>query len=174
MSVNLYVKSNRGKVEANVQKGGGGQQTDNAVLYTEQFLTDAQKAQARTNIGAPSFSDIPAKTSKLQNDSGFITESALAPYAQKTNIQTVSGSAAAITPETNTIYQCGELTSLTIANPPADGMYVVIFTSGATPTTTTIPTAIHGFDDFAAEANMRYEINVLNNYALIAGWEVTV
>lgn len=35
--------------------GGGGQGSDpNAVKYTEQSLTDAQKAQARTNIGATS------------------------------------------------------------------------------------------------------------------------
>ncbi len=32
--------------------GGGGQTVTDAVLYTEQSLTDSQKAQARTNIGA--------------------------------------------------------------------------------------------------------------------------
>lgn len=95
-------------------------------------------------------------------------------YQLKPTTQNIAETSATITPIDNTIYQCGELTSLTITNPPADGMYIIIFTSGATPTTTTIPTTIHGFDDFAAEANMRYEINVMNNYALIAGWEVTV
>lgn len=37
--------------------GGGGSGSDpNAVKYTEQSLTDAQKAQARTNIGAGTYS----------------------------------------------------------------------------------------------------------------------
>lgn len=39
--------------------GGGGTGSDpNAVKYTEQELTDAQKAQARTNIGSPSVADL--------------------------------------------------------------------------------------------------------------------
>ena len=37
------------------------------VKYTAQDLTDAQKSQARTNIG------VPTKTSEITNDSGFIT-----------------------------------------------------------------------------------------------------
>lgn len=98
----------------------------------------------------------------------------LSVYELKPVVNAPTGTSVTITPEDNHIYNCGELTSLTITNPPADGMYIIIFTSGATPTTTTIPATIHGFDSFAAEANMRYEINVLNNYALIAGWEVTV
>jgi hypothetical protein len=38
--------------------GGGGTASDNAVLYTAQALTDAQKAQARENIGAGSVAEI--------------------------------------------------------------------------------------------------------------------
>lgn len=37
--------------------GGGGGGTPNAVQYVPQTLTDAQKLQARTNIGAPSSVD---------------------------------------------------------------------------------------------------------------------
>ena len=59
---------------------------ENAVLYTQQSLTDEQKAQARSNIGAGEsgfsgdYNDltnkpfIPSKTSDLTNDSGFITD----------------------------------------------------------------------------------------------------
>lgn len=65
--------------------GGGGGTSDNAVLYTPQSLTPAERSQARTNIGAgtSSFSGnyndlngrptIPTKTSDLTNDSGYIT-----------------------------------------------------------------------------------------------------
>lgn len=38
--------------------GGGGGGSDNAVLYTQQTLTDAQQEQARANIGAVSLDEI--------------------------------------------------------------------------------------------------------------------
>lgn len=65
-----------------------GYEADNAVLYsTSQSLTNDQKAQARTNIGAGTSSfdgnynslsnkpTIPTKTSQLDNDSNFATTS---------------------------------------------------------------------------------------------------
>lgn len=87
--------------------------------------------------------------------------------------ETVSGTTPTIEPQANTIYNCGELTSLTISNPPATGAYSIVFTSGATATTTTIPATILGLEDFAAEANTIYEINVLNNRAVIGSWAVS-
>jgi hypothetical protein len=87
--------------------------------------------------------------------------------------ETVSEAAASITPVANTIYNCGELTSLTISSPPATGAYSIVFTSGSTATTTTIPATILGLEDFAAEANTIYEINVLDNRAVIGSWAVT-
>lgn len=80
--------------------GQTGEVVTNAVKTTAQTLTDTQKAQARTNIGAgtSSFSGayndltgkptIPSKTSQLNNDSGFITDAALAPYAKTADVPT--------------------------------------------------------------------------------------
>ena len=80
--------------------GQTGDVVTNAVKTTAQTLTNAQKAQARTNIGAgtSSFSGayddltgkptIPSKTSDLDNDSGFITNAALAPYAKTADVPT--------------------------------------------------------------------------------------
>ena len=80
--------------------GQTGEVVTNAVKTTAQTLTNAQKAQARTNIGAgtSSFSGayddltgkptIPSKTSDLDNDSGFITNAALAPYAKTADVPT--------------------------------------------------------------------------------------
>lgn len=80
--------------------GQTGEVVTNAVKTTAQTLTDAQKVQARTNIGAgtSSFSGayddltgkptIPSKTSELDNDSGFITNAALAPYAKTVDVPT--------------------------------------------------------------------------------------
>lgn len=42
-----------------ISNGGSGVNIKNVILYTEQTLTDEEKAQARTNIGAISADDIP-------------------------------------------------------------------------------------------------------------------
>lgn len=88
--------------------------------------------------------------------------------------ETVSDAAATITPEANTIYKCGTLTSLTITDPPSTGSYSIAFTSGSTATSTTIPSTILGLESFAAEANTVYEINVLDNRAVVGSWAVSV
>lgn len=87
--------------------------------------------------------------------------------------ENVSGTTPTITPAANTTYNCGELTSLTISNPPATGAYSIVFTSGSTATTTTIPATILGLEDFAADANTMYEINVLDNRAVVGSWGVS-
>ena len=92
--------------------------------------------------------------------------------AEAETVVTVEGSTPTITPAANTIYNCGELTSLTISNPPASGAYSIVFTSGSTATTTTIPSPILGLESFAAEANTLYEINVLDNRAVVGSWAV--
>lgn len=84
----------------------------------------------------------------------------------------VVGASANITPASNTTYHCGELTQLTITDPPSTGAYSIIFTSGATPTTTIIPATILGLETFVAAANTIYEINVLDNRAVVGSWEV--
>lgn len=115
-------------------------------------MTDQQAGQTRKNLGAA-----PAETTV-----------------------TVSGTTPTITPEANTIYNCGELTSLTISNPPATGAYSIVFTSGATPTAAIIPPAPAmrwQTDDneppqgFPA-ANTRYEINVDDTYVVLGEWTV--
>lgn len=94
--------------------------------------------------------------------------------ADKPTTVTVSGSTATITPEDNHAYKCGMLDSLTISTPPAQGAYSIVFTSGATATVTTFPASILGLESFAAEANTIYEINVLDNRAVVGSWAVSV
>lgn len=83
--------------------GATGDVVTNAVKTTVQTLTDAQKQQARTNIGAGTSSfdgdynsltnkpTIPTKTSELDNDSGYITNVALDGYSKTTDIPTKVG-----------------------------------------------------------------------------------
>lgn len=49
----------------NCEGAGGGGSDPNAVKYTEQNLTDLQKAQARTNIGAGSAADVSANAAAI-------------------------------------------------------------------------------------------------------------
>lgn len=85
----------------------------------------------------------------------------------------VSGTTPTIEPQANTIYNCGELTSLTISNPPATGDFSITFTSGATATVLTTPNTLHMPDGFSVETNTRYEINVKDGYAVCMGWAVS-
>lgn len=123
--------------------GGGGGGSSDAVLYTPQSLTDSQKAQARVNIGAAS----------------EVRES-------------VSGTSVNLDPEIGYRYVCGELTALTVTSSPGTGGWSVRFTSGSTATVLTMPNTVVMPDGFEVEASTVYEINVLDNYALVASWPV--
>ena len=86
----------------------------------------------------------------------------------------ITGSTPSITPEGNTTYKCGEVSSLTISNPPAEA-WAVKFTSGSTATTLTMPKSVKMPDGFQVAANTRYEINVDDEgYAVVGDqWKVS-
>ena len=83
--------------------GQTGEVVTHAVKTTAQTLTDAQKVQARTNIGAgtSSFSGayddltgkptIPSKTSQLNNDSGFVDAAGASAAAPVQSVNTKTG-----------------------------------------------------------------------------------
>ena len=125
--------------------GGGGSVTPGSIVTATGQMTEQQAADTRDNLNAA-----PAET-----------------------VQTVTGATPTITPEPNVIYHCGTLTSLTIEDPYTTGAYSIVFTSGSTPTQTTFPATILGLEDFAAEANTMYEINVLDNRAVVGSWAVS-
>ena len=99
--------------------GSSGAVTTNAVKTTEQSLSDAQKTQARTNIGAGtssfsgSYSDlsnkptIPSKTSDLTNDSGFINASGAPVQSVDGDTGTVTTNAVKVVAQTLTEAQKG-------------------------------------------------------------------
>lgn len=86
---------------------------------------------------------------------------------------TISSQTAQISAADNHAYDCGTLTSLEITSFPVSGSFTITWTSGSTATTLTIPQTLHMPDGFQVEANMRYEMNVSDCYALIAGWPTT-
>ena len=97
----------------------------------------------------------------------------LSAYELKPIVNAPSGDTVTIAPVANNIYECGTLVSLTISNPPAQGMYTVFFTSGSTPTDVALPPEIKMPDGFKVEANREYEINVYQNRAVVGSWAVT-
>lgn len=129
-----------------VAGGGSAAVTPADIVSATGDMDFTQQAQTRTNIGA----------------------------AAAWTENTVPGTTVSILPLPNNRYECGEITSLTISvSPPEKGEYSIVFTSGATPTTTTIPHTILGLESFAAEANTLYEINVLDNRAVVGSWAVS-
>ena len=85
----------------------------------------------------------------------------------------VSGSTPSITAESNKLYICGEVSTLSIT-PPASGIFGVIFESGSTPTVLTLGNGIScpdWFDDTSLEADTIYELNVNEGLLTVGMWE---
>ena len=126
--------------------GATGDVVTNAVKTTTQTLTDAQKQQARTNIGAGTSSfdgdynsltnkpTIPTKTSQLTNDSGFITDAALTGYAKTTDIPTKTSQL-----ENDSHYITVSEAPVTSVNSKTGAVQLNASDVGALPNTTVIP-----------------------------------
>jgi len=131
-------------------------------------------------------SDIPTAVSDLTNDSGFQTaaqvgaaiSSATASKADKTLRVAMTSTDTVATIEPNKLYVFPEMASLeitlaAIADNTIANEYHFIFESGATATTLTIPATVNQPDGFTVEANMIYEVSILENCMTAQGWAVT-
>lgn len=125
-------------------------------------------------------SDIPTKTSDLQNDSGFLTQHQdISGKADKVTEVTVSntGDVTQALDAGKAYHFTGALTALTITlNAAASGQraqYHFDFESGATAPTVTIPASVTMPAGFQVEANKRYEIDILDGYGVAQSWEVS-
>ena len=108
----------------------------------------------------------------ITREEQFLQNIAEAVKAATPTKTTVSGATPSITAANNTIYTCGEVTSLTV-EAAANIDFAVIFVSGSTAATLTMDENIVMPDDFSVEANTRYEINVSNGYAVVGNWTVS-
>lgn len=99
---------------------------------------------------------------------GFIT-SGNSSTGLITNITTITESTAAITPDNNTEYRCGAVTSVTITLPedmPDDYAAYIVFTSGTTAAEAVYPDSIKWSGDdvidgvFIPVASRRYNIGI--------------
>ena len=134
--------------------GATGDVVTNAVKTTTQTLTETQKQQARTNIGAGTSSfdgdynsltnkpTIPTKTSQLTNDSGFITDAALTGYAKTTDIPTKTSQL-----ENDSHYITANEVPVTSVNSKTGAVQLNASDVGALPDTTVIPTKTSQLDN---------------------------
>ena len=134
--------------------GATGNVVTNAVKTTTQTLTETQKQQARTNIGAGTSSfdgdynslvnkpTIPTKTSQLTNDSGFITDAALTGYAKTTDIPTKTSQL-----ENDSHYITANEAPVTSVNSKTGAVQLNASDVGALPNTTVIPTKTSQLDN---------------------------
>lgn len=134
--------------------GATGDVVTNAVKTTTQTLTEAQKQQARTNIGAGTSSfdgdynslvnkpTIPTKTSQLTNDSGFITDAALIGYAKTTDIPTKTSQL-----ENDSNYITANEAPVTSVNSKTGAVQLNASDVGALPDTTVIPSKTSQLDN---------------------------
>lgn len=82
------------------------------------------------------------------------------------------GTEITLNPQAESVYNCGTLTGLTITDYPTRGSFAVSFTSGAVPTVLIVLQALVMPKDYSIQANTRYELNVQDGYAPVAGWEI--
>ena len=88
-------------------------------------------------------------------------------------VETVSGTTPTITGQPNVRYVCSEVSTITIT-PPASGSVDVIFESGSTATTMTVPSTVKWpawFDAETLEANTTYEVLITDGiYGSVMTW----
>lgn len=77
-------------------------------------------------------------------------------------VVTVSGATPSIEAADNTLYDCGELSTLTITSMPDNGLFTVLFASGATATQIVWPqdATVELPEGQTIEANRIYELSV--------------
>lgn len=95
-----------------------------------------------------------------------------------TTVEYVTGSTPSITGVDDTVYICGECSTLSITA-PAEGIIDVLFKSGTTATVLTVTSAKTNttivwpdwFDPTSLDDSTTYEINILNGeYGVVAKW----
>ena len=87
-----------------------------------------------------------------------------------TRVVEISGATPTITCLPNTLYICSTVTSLTVT-PSESGICTILFTSGSTPTTLTLPSTVKMPAWFVIKADTIYEISITNGvYGSVMEW----
>lgn len=161
-----------------------------------QSLDGTERWRARSNIGAAATTDVPTAGSATPQPLGTAAAGSNTAYSRSDHVHQLPtaadvGAAPAVTEVTistagavtqaldaGKIYHfTGALTSLTVTlNAAASGQlaqYHFDFESGSTAATVTITGVTWPDGSFTPEANKRYEVDILNGYAVVMAWEVS-
>lgn len=127
--------------------------TTTYVKYVAQTLTDAQKAQARANIGAAAVGE----------GGGGTTSGGSGAYSEVNH--GTSDTTFTLTPNTFHVWEEVSALTLTLGSETAGiaNEYLFQFTSGATATTLTLPDDIKWTEEMVIEPRAIYQISVLKN-----------
>ena len=113
--------------------GAFGSGTVSAVRYTPQLLTAAQRQQARTNLGV---------------DAGE-------------QIVEIQSEAPTLNAEDRTLYLCRTpVSSLTLSGLPAEGLFEIVFASGAAAAEIVLPSSVLLPEDAVVESDMIHDLSV--------------
>lgn len=110
--------------------------------------------------------------SASSNAVGTYTEEAKSAISDMLNgVVQVTGTTPTITALSGVRYVCGEVATLDIT-PCASGICDIVFTSGSTATVLTLPNTVKFPDGaFTPEANMTYELNIMDGvYGAVMAW----
>ena len=130
----------------------------------------------------PTIPTVPTNVSAFTNDSGYQTaqqvQTAIAGKADKIPRITKASTDTTATIEPNKLYVFPEMSALTITLAAITDNTIVneyhfIFESGATATVLTLPASVLQPDGFTVEANMHYEISILEGAMTAQGWAVS-
>lgn len=166
--------------------GGGGGSDPEAIKYTEQTLTAEQQTQARTNIGAGTYSKPDGGIPATDLAEGVIPTIDDVPTSESDNLVKSGGVYSEIHPATvtaqpqngflpNIFYNLGELTgniTFALATPSDNTIvnhYYWTFETGSTAPTITwgaLITSWYGGSAPTISAGKHYEISVINGVAV--------
>ena len=131
------------------------------------YLTQHQDISGKQDI-------LTFDTTPTQNSTNPVTSGGIKTYVDtlaRPAVIEVSGTDPVIVAENNTSYLCGEIYSISIT-PPATGIFSVVFSTGDTIPVFTSTNILwpDTFDPSNIQANMIYEINVLNGRGVVGTW----
>lgn len=147
----------------------------------ENFLAEASAALTELDSISASATGLPSgstPTAEVETVNGHKNISFGIPAGASGEItpETVTGATPSITGVANHRYICGTVTSISIT-PPQSGIIDVVFTSGTTPATLTVPSTVvfpDWFDASDLDASTIYEINIADGtLAVVATWGVS-
>ena len=124
-----------------------------------------------------SFSDGSASTFTMPNGKYYYDQSEVIysnvkalMLSSMTVIKDMTSTSITLTPEAETRYIYGELTSLTITSLPEVGIVDVMFDSGATATVLDLPINVIMPEWFIVQPNTKYEINFADGMGVVMEW----